>query len=654
MNRIFFTLVLCMISTVLNAAIGDTTVILTHDKTRLTSFGNFDIVANFPDSTHSYNRIMMEFELGKYACDGYNPNNRGDELGQTGWCADWDYDVHVIACTPNGDTVEMGRLITPYANSLFPQTPANWSHSYWFDVTDYYTLLKDNVTIRIVHAGEHGGFTSTVRFHMIEGPRNRNVLSLVPLWHKEYPYNTRDTSINELITPQKLLYPVNTKSVEYKMFLTGHGGSIYNGCAEFCKKWYILKVNDLGYDLNWIWRDDCSSNFLYPQSGEWIRSRANWCPGNVVHPFRHNITSLINAGDSFNIDLQFQEPTIFFDYGSYKVAGAAFFYSQYYIENDASIEAIITPTDNPEYNRQNPTCDNASVKVKNRGGNDINTLHFKYGLGAYFHSYIYRGLIKPEEELIIDLPNLVRYNNSEKFLVKIDSVNNEVDQMTYNNTLSSKVVPLPIIEYGTLLVRARNIENPANVLKYSIKSIESNFLYERHLYNPNEIKNDLITLPNGCYELEVTTSAGCGLNYFNPSNAGYFNIYNIYNDDTTKIALPKNDLENVSLAGNFGSGFKQHFIVTNSQALNTDQIDKAIDISIYPNPANHSFTISHKGLSDNDAKVIIYDALGRKVSEYNNVKNHEIFKTDQLANGIYMVQYTLDNHIQTMKLNVLK
>lgn len=136
-----------------HAAVGDTTIINSHNKTRLTPFGKFDKSTSFPDSLHSFNRILMEFEFGKYPCIGYDPN----QADNTGYCADSDYPVQIIVCTPSGDTVEVGRIVTPYAKNRLPRKSADWSHKYWIDVTDYYSLLRNSVTIRLFHSGEHGG-----------------------------------------------------------------------------------------------------------------------------------------------------------------------------------------------------------------------------------------------------------------------------------------------------------------------------------------------------------------------------------------------------------------------------------------------------------------------------------------------------------------
>jgi len=39
--------------------------------------------------------------------------------------------------TPGGDTLDLGRLITPYANAGAPRTPWTWQQHYVYDITDY-------------------------------------------------------------------------------------------------------------------------------------------------------------------------------------------------------------------------------------------------------------------------------------------------------------------------------------------------------------------------------------------------------------------------------------------------------------------------------------------------------------------------------------
>ena len=54
-----------------------------------------------------------------------------------------------------------------------------------------------------------------------------------------------------------------------------------------------------------LYKDDCGFNAIWPQGGAWIFDRANWCPGEAVPIFNHEITPYITAGDSATFDINF-------------------------------------------------------------------------------------------------------------------------------------------------------------------------------------------------------------------------------------------------------------------------------------------------------------------------------------------------------------
>jgi len=95
------------------AAPGDTTWVQAQSGVWMPNYGDYDSTVSFPDGSSSYRRVFMYFTLGKYNCPG-NPQ----------YCSDWDYTVQTYVMTPAGDTFELGRLITPYANSA--RMNANW------------------------------------------------------------------------------------------------------------------------------------------------------------------------------------------------------------------------------------------------------------------------------------------------------------------------------------------------------------------------------------------------------------------------------------------------------------------------------------------------------------------------------------------------
>jgi hypothetical protein len=179
------------------AAPGDTTWVQAHKDVWLDWYNDFDTTVQFPDGTTSYRKIQMSFMLGKYNCPG-NPQ----------YCSDWDYTVQIFIMTPGGDTLELGRLITPYAKGL--RMPADWKGEYLFDVTDYYPLLKNRATVRVHYSGYSGGFTANIRFAFIEGVRTRDVLRIDPLWRGGYDYGNPADPIDDQITAISRTVPAGT------------------------------------------------------------------------------------------------------------------------------------------------------------------------------------------------------------------------------------------------------------------------------------------------------------------------------------------------------------------------------------------------------------------------------------------------------------
>ena len=93
---------------------GDTTWVQANNV-QLDWYNNFDTTISFPDGNVSYRKILMVFTLGQYNCPS------GSQ-----YCHQWDYDVHNYIMTPAGDTVELSRLITPFATSGWSRFGPTW------------------------------------------------------------------------------------------------------------------------------------------------------------------------------------------------------------------------------------------------------------------------------------------------------------------------------------------------------------------------------------------------------------------------------------------------------------------------------------------------------------------------------------------------
>src|SRR4051812_34660167 len=99
MKKLFYLLIAVCLGTAANAAPGDTTWVQAN-MTQMPGYGSYDTTIAFPPGNKSYRAIYMIFTLGKYHCPG-SPM----------YCGDWDYTIQNYLIKPDGQTLELGRLI---------------------------------------------------------------------------------------------------------------------------------------------------------------------------------------------------------------------------------------------------------------------------------------------------------------------------------------------------------------------------------------------------------------------------------------------------------------------------------------------------------------------------------------------------------------
>ncbi len=655
MLKVLYTLLaLVCLSGAAIAAPGDTTWVQATNRRfdNGSGYGAYDTTVSFPTGTASYRKIYMIFTLGKYACPGYNPSNAGEGPGQTGWCGDWDYTVQNFLMTPGGDTLELGRLITPYANHNFPRTPLNWERRYIFDVTDYYPLLKNNAAFRVFYSGYSAGFRGNVKFAFIEGTPERPVLRIDRLWHKSYNYGHGATPINAALGTLSLTAPAGTQSAELKMNITGHGGDD-NACAEFCPNIYTLALNGSPLVQQPFFRSDCSENDLYPQSGTWVYSRAGWCPGDLVKTFSHPLTGL-SGGNAYNVGMTFPAYTSTGGFlASYTIAGAVMYYGAPAHSVDASLEDIIAPTDAEFHWRQNPTSLQPKLRVRNSGSTAITALSFSYGVqGKLTNTYSWTGNIPPYQTVDVVLPAIAQLRllpGVYGFSATIASANGVTDGDALNNSLSSTFTAAPSWP-SEFLMQLRASEghpnNPAvSATAWRIEDATGNVVSARMDCPVGVICTDTVRLSgSGAYRLIVTDTIAYGF-YDNVAGRavgilqGNGNTGGIVRAIDVATSLPITTPGNFN--GNFGAGFIQHFYTGAPLSVPVQKAGTGL-LRVFPNPASSAIHVFVDGISAPAGEVTVQDMFGRTVSRQAYRGTMLQIDASNLANGLYQVLFHAD------------
>ena len=546
-------LFLLVTAEIVKANPGDTTWIQAQ-KVQLNYYNNFDTAVQFPSGNVTYRKIIMVFTLGKYQCPA------GSQ-----YCGDWDYTVTNYLMTKK-DTLELSRLITPYANASYPRTPWGWQQRYYFDVTDYYPLLKDSATMRLLYSGYSGGFTADVKFAFIEGTPPRNVLGIKKLWKGSFIYGSTADPINNHLPVVTTAAPTGSQFGEMKFTATGHGSDA-NGCGEFCSKYYLVYTNGKLTQQTTLWRNDCGSNELYPQSGTWVYNRANWCPGNLIAPNIHKIPGVI-SDSNISVNVKMQPYSVTTPSATYSVSAALFFYGAYNQTLDASLERIVSPTNYEGNYRENPICGKPVINIRNSGATNINSISFEYGVkGQTLQTYTLTGInLISMKDTLITLPDLTPIStmpasNLNTFIATIKQVNGVTDSYSINDTLTSNFATAP--DWPNTFNVNLQTNNTADT-KWRIEDVNGNIVKQRIPSSVNTLYTDTVyTLPDGCYKL-VVTDAGCNGLYWWANTAGGTGYFTVNQTNGTLIHLTNGLVDYTASATNsqdFGCGFNQYFRV---------------------------------------------------------------------------------------------
>ena len=591
MNKYFYSLAILLVcyGTNLRAAVGDTTWVQSFHGD-FTNYGAFDTGVVFPSGSVTYRKIYMIITIGEYNC-----------VAGSQYCHQWDYDIENYVMTPGGDTLELGRFITPYATSGTPGFSLTWQQHYIFDVTDYYPILKDSATMQIFYSGYSWGFTGDVKFAFIEGTPERNILGHDKLWNSTYTYGDTASPIDSSLLPYTFTPPAGTQSTEMKFIITGHGSDNATGCCEFDNTgvghnytiWANNNVVDQ-YNMN----VNCGWSELYPQGGTWLYQRAgNWCPGGSVNMAQYPLTG-VTAGVPNTTDVSFDDSyNGGGSYGIYKIATALFYYAGYNKTLDASMEDVIAPTNFEWYRRENPRVSAPVIKVRNTGATAITSMLIQYGVkDSAMAQYIWTGYLPSSTDSLISLPAIGALTNlsvdsaqgTYGFVAMIQQVNGQTDNDQSNDTITSQFTIAPkwpytfIIKLTTSSIGADGNfgDSPADA-SWQITDANNNIVASRNNTNVTTAYADTVTLnSSNFYALTVTTSQCYGLNWWALAGqtgytAGSFEVQN-YKHGNGALNL-NGTVNSGQFKDDFGCGFTQYFTTAGQCTAATPVITQSGD-----------------------------------------------------------------------------
>ena len=606
------------------AAPGDTTWVTVFSDRKIDHYGYFDTTAHLPAPGTSYRKIRMHYILGRYAC----PQG-------TQYCGSWDYTTMVIAQPAAADTVEIARVITPYATDWLAK---NKSHDYIIDVSDYAAILHGDLDMRYKYEGYSWGFTLTLKIEYIEGTPPVEALKVSNIYDGYFTYGSTTDPIENHLQASTEQYAAPAASAKIKNTISGHG-SDDTGCGEFCSKYYQMKINGSVLDQVQLWKSDCGYNNVYPQTGTWIYDRANWCPGEQVYPIYHDLSGTTSPGASFTADIDMQPYTAnqANTSGGYNIVSQLVEYASPAYTLDASIEDIISPTNDPNHFRSNAICQTPIIKVKNTGTSAITSLSFTYGLvGGTSAQYTWTGNLAAFQEVNIELdgPNIFFGNESDEFYVEITDVNQQGnDEDSFNNTYKSKFKHANYYPSEFVVqFKSNNTGGSVNQTSWKIEDENGNIVAERSNNANNTTFKDTVNLAPGCYTF-IMNDTGCdGFSWW---------AYSSYNPNPGHGTLRFNKLSGSMIknfSGDFGCQFKERFTVGYQLGLD-ESGDLQKNFKLYPNPAGDKLNIQFTMTENMPVKYLVSDLTGKSLESGNKIESnsgHHSIDTAAYAEGIYM------------------
>lgn len=218
----------------------------------------------FPDASEGYAKITMNV--------GFDYNN--------GNCDPWDRRGHFMV--KKGDTwFEISRFMTAYL--------AGWTAT--FDVSEFRTLLSGTVEMLVfVDTWVSTGSYINLSFDFDEpGTATAQTQIISVFENQSVTYGNPSDPPNR---SSSITIPAGVSDAVLYSFITGHGQGNTQNCAEFCPKNHTFTVKGTPYTKQ-IWRDNCADTVTTPgQSGTYQYSRAGWCPGSLVYPWKIDLNSL--------------------------------------------------------------------------------------------------------------------------------------------------------------------------------------------------------------------------------------------------------------------------------------------------------------------------------------------------------------------------
>lgn len=529
---------------------------------------------------------------------------------------------------------EIARFITPYGIN-FDLGPDGFTWVY--DVTDYQHLLEDQVDIQAHNTQE----LIDLKFVFVKGTPPRDVIKVNRLWDGMGSYTYTNLVNDNNLTATNVAIEPDAEMLKVKTRITGHGhqpNTNQTHCCEWFDIEHRLKVNGVQQETWSIWQE-CATNPNIGQGGTWPYDREGWCPGDKVPEYEFDWSQY---ADDNQIAIDYEPEDVLGTYpgfaqGNFVMNFDLVQYGAPNFTNDAAIVDILNPTTKSYYKNFNPSCQDPQIVIQNTGSQTVTSVRIVYWVGnTNYRSFNWNGSLEFLEKATISLP-VDDYgfwydeNEIKKFRASIEEVNEQADEYSKNNYMSSDFETTPRID-GDFFVWYKENSNPSQN-SYYIKDHAGNVVFARDNNMASdgitEYKDTISGLAPGCYTFEFYDAGDDGISFWASNETSGF----------VRLRMVGGSLIE-SFSGDFGRYIKYGFTV--GFGLQNEEIAQP-QMTLYPNPATENVTVELDNFSGAQFDVQILNAVGQHVYSKTIPNNSNQYVKTQLdvsslTPGVYWVK----------------
>lgn len=430
-------------------------------------------------------------------------------------CADWDYmDRILVHRIGTADTFEVSRMLTPYGGGFRKE----WHFTWTTDLTDLRSLLQDSCTVIYEHGGYEPntdrGWAVTLDFAFILGMPARPVLAVVPLYAGGFAYGDKARSIEADLPPRTVNVPAGATDLRIRMLQTGHGMNPQDGCGEFCAKQRYVMLDGDTVATHKLWKD-CGCNPVQPQAGTWIFDRANWCPGSLNQPDACDV-ALAPAARKATVDIDMEPYAVDSSTAVEQLCAYAILLGPPSAPNDVALQALLEPHADQPFAATRPMGNTARIRIVNRGRDPLRTAAVQYGTKGFKpRTFRWSGDLPADASMEVELPGVIdMVPGMNTFSVDVKRPNGKRDAWPRDNRREMRFSAPPVLGPDLIVQLRTNKEPGQNALAvtgtegrkwldHTLGSLRADTLYQ-----------DSLHLPPGRYTLQLTDTAGDGLEFW--------------------------------------------------------------------------------------------------------------------------------------------